>query len=458
LRISVDLADVTAGKWRDMPWAQIEDFVVGLVAENANLATENERLRRQLRAYENPHTPPSLERRKKAQRPEKGGKRGAPVGHPGATRKTPEAKETVTVRDAVCIKCQAEGIVDEGIVERPITELGQALQPETTNFRVTEHRCVKCGTQWRARHADLPQQGVFGVRVLTYVTMLRHHMRGPLRRVRDYLLHGHHLDLSATGVHDLLTRVEETCKAEYDGLLEKIRAAPWLHIDETGHKIDGEKVWLWVFRTGQDDVLIVIRPERSKAIVDEILGENSHHVVVVDGAKAYNGRRKQRCWAHQLRIVDEDREASTHALALSMRMHAIYESLVAFHEGHHSPQEREAKRAAIETEIWQVALDNIEHPDLDTKLTYLMNGRNEWATCLLFPATNQAPAMPATNNPAEQAIREHVIRRRLFQTFRSDAGAERYQYAASLLDSWRLQGKDPFAELEALLRRDLCLQ
>jgi DNA-directed RNA polymerase specialized sigma24 family protein len=54
---------------------------------------------------------------------------------------------------------------------------------------------------------------------------------------------------------------------------------------------------------------------------------------------------------------------------------------------------------------------------------------------------------------AEQALREHVVRRRLFQTFRSEAGAERYQYAASLLDTWRLQGKDPFAELEKVLRR-----
>jgi hypothetical protein len=66
------------------------------------------------------------------------------------------------------------------------------------------------------------------------------------------------------------------------------------------------------------------------------------------------------------------------------------------------------------------------------------------------------PGMPATNNPAEQDLREHVVRRIQFPTFRSETGAERCQYAARLLDTWRMQGKDPFAELEAAPRRASC--
>ncbi len=62
-----------------------------------------------------------------------------------------------------------------------------------------------------------------------------------------------------------------------------------------------------------------------------------------------------------------------------------------------------------------------------------------------------------TNNLGEQAMREHVILRKIIGCFRSENGAENYQYIASLLASWRLQGKNAFVELEGLLRKELCL-
>ena len=65
--------------------------------------------------------------------------------------------------------------------------------------------------------------------------------------------------------------------------------------------------------------------------------------------------------------------------------------------------------------------------------------------------------MEPTNNLAEQAIREHVIIRKIIGCFRSDKGAKNYQYIASLLASWKLQDKNIFEELEAILRKELCL-
>jgi 3-dehydroquinate dehydratase len=50
--------------------------------------------------------------------------------------------------------------------------------------------------------------------------------------------------------------------------------------------------------------------------------------------------------------------------------------------------------------------------------------------------------MEHTNNLAEQVIREHVIMSRIIGTFRSENG------------SWKLQGKNPFEELESLLRKE----
>ena len=69
-----------------------------------------------------------------------------------------------------------------------------------------------------------------------------------------------------------------------------------------------------------------------------------------------------------------------------------------------------------------------------------------WYTCMLYPG------MEPTNNLGEQAIREHIILRKIIGCFRSENGAENYQYIASLLADWRLQGKNGFEELEQLLR------
>jgi hypothetical protein len=65
--------------------------------------------------------------------------------------------------------------------------------------------------------------------------------------------------------------------------------------------------------------------------------------------------------------------------------------------------------------------------------------------------------MEPTNNLGEQAMREHVIMRRIIGCFRSENGAANYQYIASLLASWKLQDKNMFEELEMLVRRELCL-
>ena len=90
-------------------------------------------------------------------------------------------------------------------------------------------------------------------------------------------------------------------------------------------------------------------------------------------------------------------------------------------------------------------------PETRTKAQYLKNGLGSWHTCLLHPG------MQPTNNLAEQAIREHVIQRKIIGCFRSTRGPENYARIASVLATWRLQGKNVSEELENLLRRELCL-
>ena len=89
--------------------------------------------------------------------------------------------------------------------------------------------------------------------------------------------------------------------------------------------------------------------------------------------------------------------------------------------------------------------------DSKKPITYLENGLGSWFTCLLYPG------MEPTNNLAEQPIREQVIYRKIIGAFRSESGSQNHQYIASLLSSWKLQGKSMWDELDSLLRTELCL-
>jgi hypothetical protein len=88
--------------------------------------------------------------------------------------------------------------------------------------------------------------------------------------------------------------------------------------------------------------------------------------------------------------------------------------------------------------------------ELHKPIEYICNGLGSWFTCLLYKG------MEPTNNLAEQAIREHVVIRKIIGTFRSENGSQNYQYISSLLATWRLQGKSMFVEMDKILRKELC--
>ena len=64
---------------------QLEITIKLLTDENTKLREENETLKKRLLLYENPHTPPSLQRFK-SKTDKTTGKRGAPIGHKGAVQ------------------------------------------------------------------------------------------------------------------------------------------------------------------------------------------------------------------------------------------------------------------------------------------------------------------------------------------------------------------------------------
>ena len=436
-----------------------ESKIQNLEKENQELKEKIDILEKKLVYYENPHTPPSARKLSegKVQDEEKSdemGKWGAPKGHRGSTRLKPEPDEVIDVTANTCEKCGSKNIQPLKDVNKNTIEdfLPTEKKIKVTRFIRHKVKCMDCGYEFISKHPDCPQIGNFGIFLLVYVTMLKFHLRGVLRKIKDFLFYDNDFEISTKGIHDILLRVGDVCKISYEQSIERIRNAAWVHIDETGIKINEKKYWLWIFRTNDNEILVVIHKSRGRDVLLEILGENWDKPIIVDGWKAYwKYRIVQRCWAHLLREIDAFKDISDDGKQLSETIHHCFNSLKEFLAKNPSLSQREKQKTIFESEMKDIVEKYRMFKELRKPIKYLQNGLGKWYICLLFPG------MEPTNNLGEQAIREHVIMRKIIGCFRSKNGAKNYQYIASLLASWKLQDKNIFEELENLLRQELCL-
>jgi len=432
--------------------SDFEKRLNSLEQENSELKQKITKLENKLRTYENPHTPPSQQRFKKRTSKDRHGKRGAPKGHRGATRRTPKPDEIIPVTTNTCPCCGKHPGDATSMETVTIEELPPPQKARITQYELHTFTCQHCGHPFTMTHKDCPQQGIFGVHTLSYVTMLRFQLRGVYRKIQDFLQHLCDFSISVKGINDILLRVGAACKQEFYRIKQRVRSARWRHMDETKSPVNGENWWLWIFRTDLDESLVVIRDSRGGAVVKEILGTDPSGVNVIDGWSAYNHLEQvQRCWAHLLREVDSNKDVSEQGRQLSEEMHKRFRLLKEFLGKDPPMHERKRQKKQWDKDLADIV--EIYEGSLHTKplVTYLKNGLGSWYTCLLHPG------MPPTNNLGEQAIREHVIMRKIIGSFRSEKGSEYYQYIASMFATWRFQGKNILEELEKLLRKQLCL-
>ena len=427
---------------------ELESTIEKYVREIETLRSENESLKKKLLLYENPHTPPSRKMfPPKVTNPP--GKRGAPHGHKGATRVLGEPDKIIQVSADKCPKCDHELGSPIRMEKRTIFDIPPPQKIVVTEYDVDVYMCNNCGSEVKARHRDLPQKGDMGIYLLNYITMLKYNLRGVIRRVQEFLIVNNDLDISTKGINDALLRVGDASRKEYEAIRDRIGHSKWVHIDETGFHVEGEKFWLWTFRSAENDVLVVIIDSRGRDVVRDTMGEDFHGPAIVDGWKAYSYLTIiQRCWAHLIREVDAFK-LSENGEKLSKEVHSMFtelrESLKSDDMNY-----RISMKTAFDSRMEDLVRRYEPHQDLHKPVGYIRNGLGSWFTCLLYPG------MEPTNNLAEQAIREHVVIRKIIGTFRSESGSQNYQYISSLLATWRLKGLSMFTEMDKILRKELC--
>ena len=263
-----------------------------LAAKVAKLTATNAELRAQVAELEarlgappktpaNSSLPPS--RGAKANKPVRGGRRKR-KGRAGTGRKLhPHPNSVVEARAESCPHCgtdlggaeQAPQAVYERIELPPV-------RPHVT--RVTLHGCdcPGCGRRVTALAPQGLERGSpFGATIEALAVYLHYAQAISYERLRALFRDVFGLESSEGALANLFRRVQGRFGEQAEAIRERVRGSRVVCSDETSARVHGRKWWEWVF-LGTGAVLHVLRPSRSKAEPESVLGARDAEKVEED--------------------------------------------------------------------------------------------------------------------------------------------------------------------------------
>jgi len=441
---------------------QNERLVVQVEKLRSRVAAQDERiagLERELgRSSRNSSKPPSQDPPGGSPRrgeDSSGLRQGAQPGHEGKGRPLLPAwavdeilEHWPTECDCGRVFCGADRIADGEPVRHQVEEL------PVMAVRVTEHRCERvrcpgCGVRHTGRLPADVAQSAFGPRLQAAVVTLSVRNRVSRRDVVELCEQLFSSRISTGTVDAILVRAADALKEPCEDLLERVRAAAAVNMDETGWRLRGSQRALWGAFTERHAILRV-RSDRHEEHAKELLGSNTA-IVTSDRWWAYQHlpvKRRQVCWSHLQRdfaFHAEGRGAEKHMGQAGLEV--CEELFWAWEIFQHTRDRRELKRRVrlLQRELKPILLEHASN-----RARYRQGRRFARNLIKLWPAlwtfANRTGVQP-TNNHAERALRSAVILRKLTLGSQSETGEQRTARLLSAHTTCRLQRRSLHAYL-----------
>jgi len=415
--------------------------------DNTRLREEVKELKRQLAPYENakilanPKTKTKTEIKKHAHPGHDSPKGprfpGRPKGYPGKTRPQPRPDEVRRPQWGECKHCGATLPGPEFVEHHIVEEISNPSPKTCTDFLEYQGFCDACGEYIISRHPDCPPEGRLGKNVLVQTTLMRYQDRLPHRKVAEALARQYGLVLAPATILDIGRRVSVWLEPTYEEILQKIRQAPIVYVDETGEKVDGVNYWLWDFTT-PNEAFYAVRKRRSKKVLEEILGKDFPGWIGCDGWKSYPAftTRIQRDWAHLLREARELAEVYKEAEPLYQGLSGIFDRTekALGTDPPPGPEERMRLARNARSTMRRWIRRPYKRKELKSLAKKMDNGFAYWFSYITHPG------IEPTNNRAEQYLREPVVQRKIMGCFRNQKGTHIYEVITTVLATWKQRG------------------
>jgi IS1 family transposase len=296
----------------------------------------------------------------------------------------------------------------------------------------------------RKRALVLTEQCMVGPMLATFIAALALRFRLSRQKVREFLRDWMGLDLGVATINRCIHEIGLACEPVVEELIEEVRAADIVHLDETPWYQAGTFLWMWVAVT---QTIVVFRiGSRAKTELTALIGEAFMGWLVTDGYGAYRDHpRRQRCLAHLIRkavalATGYYRKGSAFGRDLTRDLRSLIQAVA---EG---ASDDRTKRLLARIKS---GCKRNQH-EVEVKVRALAREiLNDWDAVIAFVSD---PNLPPTNNDAERALRHVVIARRLSFGTRTNEGSRFYAAALSVVESCRKRSADVWGYTCELLK------
>ena len=384
---------------------------------------------------------------------------GAQPGHEGRGRELLPAWAVDRVIEHWPDRCdcghvfgESERVAVRGAARHQVEEL-----PEITTI-VTEHqsqrvRCPECGQEQTGKLPLAVAGSAFGPRLQAAVATLAVRNRISRRDSVELCAELFGARISAGSADQILTRAADALELPQEHLLDALRRAGRINMDETGWRLKGARRTLWGAFT---DKLAVYRiaADRHQDRARELLAHSSA-IVISDRWWAYNClalHRRQICWSHLQRdfIAHAEcggAERELGEIGLSVCQEVFWAWEIYQHTGERKELKRRIRR--LRRELKPILRQySSKAPRYKRSRGLARNLLKVWPALWTFA---ERRGVQPTNNHAERALRAAVIYRKLSLGSQSQTGERRIERLLSASTTCRLQRRSLFDYLSELL-------
>jgi transposase len=432
----------------------------------AHVARQDDRIakleRRLNRSSKNSSQPPSADGPSTPPRRSKDSSdrsQGAQPGHEGKGRPLLPAWALDEVIEHWPERCrcgrafaQDERVAAGEPVRHQVEEL-PVISVKVTEHRAQRVRCPGCGEHTRGQLPARVTQSAFGPRLQAAIATLSVRNRISRRDVVELCEQLFSSRMSTGTVEAILTRTGEALSEPHSDLLERLRSARAVNMDETGWRTAGERRALWgVF--DERHAYLHVATGRHEDHAKELLAD-TEAIVTSDRWWAYSHlplARRQLCWAHLKRDfaahtegLSAEKEFGERGLELCDRVFWAWEVF------QHTTDRRDLKltirrlQREYKPVIRGYAAKRARNRHCRGMARNLLKA---WPA--LWSFANHSGVQP-TNNHAERALRSAVIYRKLSLGSQSAAGELRTARLLSAHTTCRLQQRSLFVYLTEAL-------
>jgi len=405
------------------------------------------KLQRPARTSRTSSKPPSSDRKERREKSKPG---GAKPGHKGEFRRLAAAPDfTIDHRPETCRNCSSVFMSDaqgDVIGEYDAIDL-PPIAPIIERHRRLACSCRDCGATTKAH---LPQAAVgspFGPNIGALAFYLKHFQHVSYERLQGLFRDVFGLTISQGALMNLLRRGAAAFAAKKADILTRLRQAEAVASDETGVRIEGVNAFHWVFRSSEA-VLHEAAMSRGARVIRDVMGDHQPDFWLSDrySAQQGHGRRHQTCLAHLARDIARVMEVGDEAIGLRLKLWIDEVFALARRIGDFAAGTLKRKRRNLDNRIADIVRTTTDCEETGAVLRKIANARDQ-----LFTFIDAPDLVEPTNNACERALRPAVINRKVTNGFRAKWAAEADAAARTAVDTARIHGINPYAEIQQTL-------